>query len=264
MPGMRRPALLLVCLCVVLAGCSMGGTPTDAGTATGTATGTPVGELTEESAPPGVDAESGELTDANALLDAHADRLVAAGFVTDVRSNATILRNGEPTQVRRQQLVRVEPGASEYNNTVLNPGSRFDVWGNESVQAVRLRAGGGVRYDSGPPQSGADLTGQGLLARYLATGGWTVTNVSVGGGETLFTLRSTTLPSDPSAVPANATDVRDYAAVVVVDGDGRVRYFETTGTYTLDGNEGTFTVSQRLVSLGDPGVERPAWVSEAL
>lgn len=249
---MRRPAAVLaVCLVAVLAGCSIGGT--------GSPTSTPTGA---DAAPPGV--EDGTLTDADALVSAHVDRLTATGFVTEVRTGATVSREGTPTEVERRQVVRVAPGRAAYNNTVYNPASRFDVWGNESVEAVRLRTADGARYDSGEPASAAELAGATLLSRYLSTDGWTVTNTTTEGDATLYTLRSNTVPESTAAVPEGASDVREYGAVVVVDGDGRIRYFEATGTYTLDGEEGSFTLSQRLVSTGDPGVERPAWVDEAL
>lgn len=250
----RTAAVLAVCLVAVLAGCSIGGTGPDTSTSTPT---------TLDATPPGVDAD-GTLTDADALLSAHAERLTAAGFVTEVRTRATVARQGTTTEVERRQVVRVAPGGTAYNNTVSNPASRFDVWGNGSVEAVRLRTSEGVRYDTAEPESAARLSGTGLLSRYLSTGGWAVTNTTTEGGDRLYTLRSTAVPASTAAVPEGASDVREYGAVVVVDGDGRVRYFEATGSYTLDGEDGSFTVSQRLVSTGDPGVERPAWVDEAL
>jgi len=248
---MRRPlAAVALCLVLVLAGCSLPG-------------GSSGVELTAENAPPGVTAESGTLDDADALLAAHNESLVASGFVTEVRTNATLLRNGEPRQVRRTQVVRAEPGLVEYNNTVLNPGSRFDVWGNSSVQAVRLQARGDEQYSTGEPQPARTLTGTTLLSRYLAAGNWSVTNATMRGEEPVFTLRSSTLPSETNALPENATDLREYGAVVVVDSEGRIRYFEATGTYTLDGTEASFTISHRVVSEG-PAVDRPPWVDEAL
>lgn len=252
---MRRPAAVLgVCLLAILAGCSLGGTGPTASTSTPT---------TLDTTPPGIDAD-GRLTGADALLSTHTDQLTTAGFVTEVRTQATVSRTGGPTDVERRQVVRVAPGGSEYNNSVYNPGSRFDIWGNESMRAIRLRTSDGVRYDSGDPRSPAQLAGATLLSRYLSADGWTVTNTTTEQGATLYTLRSNVVPETPAAVPEGASDVREYGAVVVVDGDGRVRYFEATGTYTLDGEDGSFTVTQRLVSTGDPGVDRPAWVDKAL
>jgi len=248
---MRRPlAAVALCLVVVLAGCSLPG-------------GSSGVELTAENAPPGVSAESGTIENPDALLAAHNASLVESGFVVEVRTNATVLRDGEPRQVRRTQVVRAESGLAEYNNTVLNPGSRFDVWGNDSVQAVRLQTRGGVQYGTDQPQSAATLTSSTLLSRYLATGDWTVTNVTMQDGEPTFTFRSSTVPSEANALPTNATNLREYGAVLVVDGDGRVSYFAATGTYTLDGTESSFAISHRVVAEG-PEVDRPPWVDEAL
>lgn len=250
---MRRTAsVVAVCLVAVLAGCSIGGT--GSGTSTPTAL---------DATPPGVD-DSGTLTDADALVSAHVERLAATGFVTDVRTRATVSRQGTPTDVERRQIVRAAPGGTEYNNTVYNPESRFDIWGNDSVRVVRLRTSDGVRYDSAEPRPPAQLAGATLLSRYLSTGGWTVTNTTTEAGATLYTLRSTTIPDSTGAIPEGATDVREYGAVAVVDGEGRIRYFEATAAYTLDGESGSFTLSQRLRSTGDPGVERPSWVDQVL
>jgi hypothetical protein len=105
----------------------------------------------------------------------------------------------------------------------------------------------------------ASIAGATLLSRYLGAGNWSLTNATMQGEEPVFTFRSSAVPSEPAALPENATDLREYGAVMVVDSDGRIRYFEATGTYTLDGTEASFTVSHRLVSEG-PEVERPEWV----
>ncbi|MFB6117086.1 hypothetical protein [Halosegnis sp.] len=258
---MQRPATAALCLLVVLAGCSFGGTPT--GTPTATGPSVPEG-LTAETAPPGVSAETGELTNPEALLAAHQRALNATGFIIEVRSNATLLRNGQPRQVRRQQVVRASPGAARYNTTVVNPGSRFDVWGNRSVQAVRVQTGDGVRYQTGEPRSVRRLSGRPLLATYLSSGGWRVTAVEERDGGTFLTLRSSTVPTADGALPSDAENVSSYAAVIVVDTEGRVRYFEATADYTIDGNEGSVRVRQQVRSLSDPEPARPGWFAEAV
>jgi hypothetical protein len=258
---MRRAlAAVALCLVLVLAGCSLPGGSSPGGSSPTAPTGV---ELTAENAPPGVSAESGTIENPDALLAAHNASLVESGFVAEVRTNATILRNGEPRQVRRTQVVRAESGLTEYNNTVLNPASRFDVWGNDSVQAVRLRTRGGVQYGTDRPQSATTLTSTTLLSRYLATGDWSVTNATMQDGEPVFTFRSSTVPSEANALPERATNLREYSAVLVVDSDGRISYFAATGTYTLDGTESSFAISHRVVSEG-PEVDRPSWVDEAL
>lgn len=248
---MRRTlsAVALV-LVVALSGCALlGGGP----------------GLTEEQAPPGVSAEEGTLTDASALLDAHTERLLATGFTVELRTNATVVQQGQHRQVRRQQVTAVAPDRAEYAYTTRNPGSRLDVWGNRSVEVTRASYGGQTRYQVGEAPPAATLTSEGVLARYLSSGTWEVTNVTDREGSPVrVTLESTTPPEDPAAVPRNATDVRDYEATAVVDGEGRVHRLVATGTYTIDGEEGRFRIAHDLRSTADPGVERPDWVDPAL
>lgn len=258
---MRRTlAAVALALLLTLSGCSVLG----GGQASPTST-TEQG-LTTEQAPPGVSAADETLTNSTALLDAHTAALVETGFRYELRTNATIVdQQGETRQVRRQQVTQVAPGATEYAYTTINPGSRFDVWGNESVQATKFQFGDQVRYRSGDPASAASLAGQSVFARYLSSGEWTVTNVTEReGSTTLVALTSTSPPAESGAAPRNATDVRDYEATVVVDEDGRIYRFVAEGTYTIDGNDGTFRIVYVLRSLEDPGVSRPDWLPKAL
>lgn len=247
---MRRTLLIAVALVFALSGCSFLG---------GGGTG-----LTAEQSPPGVSAENETLTNASALLDAHSDRLVASGFSTQLQTNATVTQRGSVRQVSRQQVVRVEPNRKQYAYVTINPGSRTDVWGNKSVQAAKVAYGDKLDYGSGPAASTESLTTERLLTRYLSSGEWTVTNVTEQEESTLVTLRTTDAPTDPAAVPRNASDVRDYEATAVVDSEGRVHKFEATGAYTVDGEDGTFHLTYDLRSLGDSDVTRPEWVSQAL
>lgn len=253
---MRRTlAAVALALLLTLSGCSVlggGGTPTAAP------------GLAAEDAPPGVSAETGTLQNSTALLDAHTAALVDTGFRYELRTNATVAQQGETRQVRRQQVTAVAPGVEQYTYTTVNPGSRFDVWGNRTVQAAKFQFGDQVQYRTGSPAGAAALTGQNVFGRYLASGEWTVTNVTEReGSTTLVTLTSETPPSEPGAVPRNATDVRDYEATVVVDEDGRIYQFDASGTYTIEGDEGSFRLAYALRSLEDPGVSRPDWLSKA-
>lgn len=257
---MRRTfAVVGLALLLALSGCSfLGGGP-------GTGTATTTDGLTAEQAPPGVSAESETLTDSGTLLDAHTDALLESGFRYELRTNATVVQQNEPRQVRRQQVTRVAPGRTQYNYTTVNPGSRFDVWGNESVQAVKFQFGDQVQYRSGEAAASASLTGQRVFTRYLSSGEWTVTNVTErDGSTTLVTLESSTPPTEAGAVPQNATDISDYQARIVVDSEGRVYQFVATGSYTIDGNDGSFRIVYALQSLDDPGVEQPEWTGNAL
>ncbi|WP_255197026.1 DUF7537 family lipoprotein [Halorarius litoreus] len=254
---MRRTfAAVGLALLLALSGCSFLGGP---------GTATDAGGLTADTAPPGVSADSERLENETALVAAHTDRLVDTGFRYELRSNATVVQQGEPRQVRRQQVTRVAPGRTQYNYTTVNPGSRFDVWGNESVQAVKVQFGDQVQYRTGEAAAAASLTGQNVFVRYLSSGEWAVTNVTEREGTTtLVTLESSTPPTRAGALPRNATDVRDYEARIVVDGEGRVYQFVTSGTYTIDDTEGSFQLVYVLRSLDDPGVTKPQWADEAL
>lgn len=251
----RTSAAVAVVLLVALAGCSFLGGTQESPTATPT--------LTAENAPPGVSADSARLENASALLGAHEAALLETGFTYELQTNATVLRRGETRQIRRQQVTEVAPGGSAYAYTTINPDSRFDVWGNETTQVVKVQYGGNVEYQRGESASSSSLTGRNLLARYLSSGEWTVADVEERDGRTLVSLTSTKLPDDSAAVPKNATDVRDYRSSVIVDSDGRVVHFDAGATYTLNGQNGSFSIEYRIESTEDPGVQPPAWVANA-
>lgn len=247
----RTSAAAAVALLLLLAGCSalpFGG-----------------GGLTAAQAPPGVAAENGTLTNASALTTAHTEETLASGVTYEFVTNATVVQRGEARRVGRRQVTRVAPNRTQYAYTTSNPGSAFDVWGNRTVQAVRFRLPDRTLYRQSQPISDAALTGQSVFERYLSVGGWNVTNVTErDDGPTLVTLRSTSRPADAQALPGNATDLRDYEARIVVDSQGRIHAFETHGSYTIDGTEGSYRLSYELRSIGAPGISRPEWVTRAL
>lgn len=251
----RATAAAALVLLAAIAGCSLPGDGQESPTATAT--------LSAETAPPGVSAESGRLANASALLDAHEAALLETGFSYELRTNATVRRRNGTRQIRRQQVTRVAPGRETYAYTTVNPGSRFDVWGNETMQAVKVQYGGAVEYRRGNASKTSSLTGRALLSRYLASGEWTVADVATRDGRTLVSLTSDTRPDDAAAVPKNATDVRNYRSSVIVDSRGRVVSFEASATYTLGGEDGSFSIDFRLQSTEAPGVQRPAWVANA-
>lgn len=253
---MRRPlATLALAALLVLAGCNFG--PGGSGTSEPTAT------LSDGETPPGV--ENGTLTEPDALLANHTRLLVESGFETDVQTNATVKQLGRVQQVARRHQTIVEPGRSAYVYRVTNPESRIDVWGNESVVVSRARSGNETNYQrSDQPADTAVLSGQALLSRFLADGEYRVAAVDRRDGATYTTLETSTRPSDPGIFPQNASDVRDYTATLVVDGEGRVHSFVATATYTLDGEQGSYRVEYTLVRTDRPTVERPDWVEPAL
>ncbi|PSP58253.1 hypothetical protein BRC72_06570 [Halobacteriales archaeon QH_7_66_36] len=246
---MRNAQVVLLCVCVLLAGCSLGGTSPS---------------LQADNAPPGVSTETQELTNATELLVAHTETLSDSGFVVELGSDATVARNGETRRVTRQQVIRAEADVTEYNYTVRNPRSRFDAWGNETTQAVRAQANNRTRYQLGQAQSAVALSGTQFLAQYLTAGNWSVSDVRTEDGTQLVTLRSTAVPNASTAVPQGASDVRNYEAVVVVDTEGRIHSFDVTADYTIEGEDASFSRTLDLRSTSGVAVDRPDWVAEAV
>lgn len=259
---MRRTLLAVVlAVLLTLSGCSAlgigdSGTPTPAPTS---------GDAPSIDAP-GV--EDGQLSNRTALLDAHGTALLETGFVTDIRVNATASRQTdtgtEVVSVVRRQETRVSPDAASYGATLENQGTGVtaDEWGNRSVRATRLQVGNRTRYRAARPLSPGQLTGEAVLGTYL-TDDFSVESVEETDGRTLATLTSTTAPAQ-GAVPRNATDVRNYEARLVVDGEGRIHSLTVTVDYTLDGEPGTLAIDYELTRTGVDPVDRPDWVSEAL
>lgn len=243
----RLPTIALTLL-VLLAGCSLG-----PGGATAPS---------EVDAPPGV--EDGTLTNTSASLSAHTETLAESGFESDLRTNATVAQLGQIAQVERRQRTVVAPGATRHQYRATNPDAQFDIWGNRTVEVVRLQTGNQsqVRVNQNPTPVPV-LTSETLLVRYLENETFTVTNVTQG-DPTLYTLSSSEPPASEAAVPENATDVRDYRAVLVVDGAGRIHRFVATGTYTIEGQTGRFRLAYELVRTNGTRIDRPSWVDEAL
>ncbi|WP_276258603.1 DUF7537 family lipoprotein [Haloglomus litoreum] len=262
---MQRSPLAAVALAVLLvtAGCSgvLGG---DGSTSPDEPT--PVDGDAADSLP-GV--SDGQVTNATALLAAHEQGLVDAGFENRLQLNATISYRGEAVDSAREKQVIAEPGASEYRFRVVNQqgggGVRFDHWGNESVWVSRGTLGDRTTYQVRDRRAGASgLAVRGIMANYINGSEATVTNVSERDGLTLYTFETTTPPTDPDALPENATNVRDYRLRFVADSQGRIHALVAQGTYDIQGEASTFYVGYRTVGLGDRAVTQPDWASEAL
>ncbi|MFC6976772.1 hypothetical protein ACFQL1_22055 [Halomicroarcula sp. GCM10025709] len=261
-----RGSRLGVCLLalVVLAGCNgFGGAP---------APETPSATDASVSGPAAVPGISdGRLTDPAALLAAHSDAMLAAGFENDYRANRSLVRDGQVVTIVGRQRTLVESNKTEYRYRVTSgagaPSSRFDTWGNRSRQVVRGQVGDTVRYSTGPPASAADLTGTGALRSHLTASTFEVVDSQTSDGRYLVTLAATS--TNASAVlPENGTDLRNYEARLVVDASGRVLQFEASGTYTVSSGAtsepGVVDVSYEVLSLGGRDIERPAWADTAL
>jgi hypothetical protein len=262
---MQRSPLAAVALAVLLltAGCSgvIGGdsqTPTDGST--------PVDDGAANTIP-GV--EDGQLTNATALFAAHDRGVVETGFENEVRINATVVQSGQAVDIQRRQRTIVAAGRGEFQyQTVNGQGGgfvKFDHCGNESVWVIRGTLGDEVRYqvrDEVPPTR--TLTGTALLGNYVNGTNATAVDVREEGELTLVTFETTRLPAETNALPANASDVRDYRAQFVVDTEGRIHGLVAEGTYDLQGETRTFSVTYNLKRLDDPSVQRPDWAGEAL
>ncbi|WP_324760846.1 DUF7537 family lipoprotein [Haloarcula sp. GH36] len=260
--GRSRLGVCLLLL-VVLAGCNAlggpgGGTPTDANTT-----------VSGPNAVPGV--TDGQLTDSQALLDAHAQSMLATGFENDYRANRSTVRNGQVVTIVGRQRTLVEANKTEYRYRVTSgagtPTSQFDTWGNQSMQVLRGQVGDTVRYSTGAPATATDLTGTGALRAYLTASSFEVVDSLSSDGRYLVTLEATS--TNASAVlPANGTDLRNYEARMVVDASGRILVFEASGNYTVTSGSasepGVVDITYEVVSLGDRDLERPDWVATAL
>lgn len=219
--------------------------------------------LSPEERPPGV-SEDGTLVDEEALLDAHTEQVITSGGIWDIRTNATVYREGQYRQLTRQQRTFVESDATEYGYALENPATSFQAWGNTSVEVVRADLGEQIRYQVDGPTSRPNLAGRQVLARQIHEEALEVTNVNRSGDLTLVTLETTEPPTGDGAFPRDATDVRNYEARLVVDSQGRIHEFEASATYTIRGEEGNSFFRYELIQTSPPSVQRPEWVSEAL
>jgi hypothetical protein len=190
------------------------------------------------------------------------------GFEANLEVNATELFQGELYDSRRRQQTVVEPGSSEYvyRLTDRSAGAQFDTWGNDSVTVTRARFGNTTQYQTGQPADATALTGARVLGTFLNATGLEVTSVEEGANLTFVTLENTGTPAADTVgvVPRNATDVRNYSLRVVVDTSGRILVFEASADYTIDGDEGSMSITQEVIRDDRPSVERPAWTDEAL
>jgi hypothetical protein len=78
----------------------------------------------------------------------------------------------------------------------------------------------------------------------------------------LLTLESTGTPESDSAFPPNVTNIRNYEAELVVDGDGRIRSLSVDVAYDVDGQTADYQFDFELTAMEDLGVERPSWVDQ--
>lgn len=240
---MRRGyATVAVCLVLVLSGCSF----------------LPGGATDDADGPPGV--EGDELVDADALLDAHADRLTESGYGHDVTVNRTGVRDDVTVETVTRQRMRVAAGATQYERQTIYEGQgRVVAWGNESVEFQRIETGGSEEYSRASPESARAMAGVNILEPHLSAPYEVVDEGSVE-GRTLFTLEATGEPTDEDAFTSGTTTVERYESRLVVDEAGRIYRLDVSAEYQESGDPGEYEVTYELTSSTDPGVERPSWV----
>lgn len=264
---MRRPpraaVLVVLVLCVTLAGCGATDPATTTARPSTTVSGT--AEL-----PPGV--SNGELTDPEAMLSAHASALSEQGFQSELSLNATIRqRLGGPdselqnVEIRRRQVTAAAGGGARpyrFQSANLNSGAQFDVWGNETTEITQFQLGDGTQYQAGQPLSPARLTGAVFVERFLTTSSFTVETVEERDGRTFVTLTATGTENATRALTRHIDEVRSYEASIVVDGAGRIHRVSVDATYRIGGEEGRYEFRWELQQVGGVQPAPPEWLSQ--
>lgn len=254
---MRRtgPAVAFALL-LVLAGCSL---PSNLPGVGPSQTPTP-----DDEGPPGV--QGGRLADGKALLRAHNRTVISNGFESDFHVNGTTTFRGEVVELRQRQRTVVEPGAAEFwfRFTKNVPAARSAVWANGTIQVRRFQTNAGTAYNTSRERTGPrTLSATQTLGTFILGRNFTVTSVNRTNGTALYTL-SVEGGGPGFTLPKNATNVSNYNATLVVDSAGRIRTFESSANYTIDGQPGSLSIDYRLVRTGDVEVDRPDWVPKAL
>lgn len=270
----RAPAVALA-IGVVLAGCSLplGDAPTPSQTATApegqveTKTATPTPTPTP-AYPPGTSAAG--ITNASALVSAHARSLNRTGYVAIGTGNTSVVRNGFLVDVDRWGRTVVTAGSDRYyevRRTTAGPVARnTQRYSNGSVELQRRTQNGEVTYQRRPPRPPSTLASVQLLESLLAAGDFQVTAVRDDPEPARFALRangSDNATAVRASLPAGAEQVRSYEATVQVDGAGRVHSLNATIEFVIAGQNRTHEVDYRLARVGVTNVTRPDWVDEA-
>jgi hypothetical protein len=241
----RAYAAVALCLLLTLAGCPA--LPGSSGA----------------DAPPGVEDET--LVNGTELLDAHVGAVTETGYQHEVNLTQSTTADGENITTERRQRTTVAANATEYQYQLINSGrsnARFIVWGNETVEYQRIEAGGrDPQYRRGESTGAESLAGKPLLEPHLSAP-YDVVETEEANGTTLLTLESTGTPESDSAFPPNVTNIRNYEAELVVDGDGRIRSLSVDVAYDVDGQTADYQFNFELTAMEDLGVERPSWVDQ--
>lgn len=291
-------ALALVCL-LVLAGCAnpLGGggeTPTETSPAplamddgsTETPTSTPDGEMdnrtttpdatatpaegntsNESNAPPGI-SQSG--LDADALFVAHANALNRTGFVIVGNATGVVSQSGFLVEVETTQRNRMAANGTAYEirrNAVAGPVERSrHVWSNGSIEYVNRQRDGQSNFSATEARSTELVAGNGLLGPYVRGGDFELRAVRNTSDGRLFVLRATGIGNTTvleRAVTDDAEEITSYDARLAVDEEGRIRAFNGSIEYVLEGQTSTQEFTYGLQHLGDVNVSPPDWLDEA-
>jgi hypothetical protein len=253
-----------VVLVVLLAGCSgapLGDGGSDSGpTATSAAGATdgPVAHPLGYSADGLENASAAYRTHFEAVANTSSYRYEFRRTASDQRVVGSQVRGGAGTLSRFN--VTGAAGAAGTPVTVWEPADeparyRQRVSSGSGETGYGAIVGTGMDTLASPAVRATNLPSEALITVFRV-GSFEADGTATRAGTTLRRYRATTAPSDVDGISAvNLT--------LLVDRDGRVR--TATGSYTIDRGEGrTVRVEHRLTGVGTgPGVERPAWVSEA-
>lgn len=228
----------------------------------------PTATPAERARPPGV--SDGRLVDATALLAAHEEASVRAGFVSVANGSAPVTRHGIRVNVTASGRHRVEPNATDYrywNVTEAGPVQRrIEGWSNGSVEYRRRVGVDGATYVRAESRSPAELASVWLLATHLRAGNYSVRSVDDRGETTLVTLVANRIDNRTAArraLPDGGGNITGYEATLVVDLAGRIRSLSVRMTYELDGRPATLRLEYELRRVGGVEVARPDWVTDA-
>ena len=255
----ERVAILVVGLAVVLSGCQV--LPVDDSTDDGpTPTAEPEGtpSVADVTMPPGVD-ESG-VTDADALLSAHATALEGESTTVEIDFQLTIDGEGEraalegktiPSDDRGWMSVDLRDGAGEYYTEDDTTYEKATVDGT-----TRYTTTDDVSAIPDQPRFGADDR----IEDAIAAGNWTATGTADYDGTTLIRFE---------AVEIEVPVVDDPDATVgahgqlLIDEYGVVHYAEIYTEVEADGETVEYGIEVTVSEIGTTTVEKPDWTERA-
>lgn len=273
---LRRPTVhsLLVVLLVVLAGCSGSVMPSpenpqaaiensssDSANASNPA-------AANATLPPGVSAEG--IENLSALAQANRQKLIREGYVSAVLMRGTMTTENRTRNISMVQREIVRAGAKQFLFQVKRASdrqqSRMDMWSNGSRTYLRSDRRGKISYrEVNPDAVRKNLGASGLIAQYAGPGEFKVTNVNKSGSSTRIRLRADEYAERPSKQMPAPENVSEYKAVLIVDSSGRVHYLDVVMDYAgPKGGDASIHLRYKLRQVGQPTLQRPAWIDEAV